>query len=90
MSSKCFFFFLMLKRRYFQVRAILINIFGGIVNCATVAKGLINAFKLAKLNVPLVVRLEGNFENFKKKKIYFLLLVFLILVIKYCEKKICF
>lgn len=42
-----------------SVKAILVNVFGGIVNCATIAKGLINASKRLNLKVPLVVRLEG-------------------------------
>lgn len=41
-----------------KVRAILVNIFGGIVNCETIARGLISAKNLVK--VPLVVRLEGT------------------------------
>lgn len=41
-----------------QVKVILVNIFGGIVNCETVAKGLIAARHL--VNVPLIVRLEGT------------------------------
>lgn len=44
-----------------SVKAILVNVFGGIVNCATIAKGLINASKKLDLQVPLVVRLEGKF-----------------------------
>lgn len=43
------------------VKAILVNIFGGIVNCATVANGIVSACKTTKLEVPLVVRLEGVF-----------------------------
>lgn len=42
-----------------SVKAILVNVFGGIVNCATIATGLINASKKLNLEVPLVVRLEG-------------------------------
>lgn len=41
-----------------KVRAVLVNIFGGIVNCETIAKGLIAA--KSQLTVPLVVRLEGT------------------------------
>lgn len=41
-----------------KVRAVLVNIFGGIVNCETIAKGLIAA--RSQLDVPLVVRLEGT------------------------------
>uniref|UniRef100_T1IVB4 Succinate--CoA ligase [GDP-forming] subunit beta, mitochondrial n=1 Tax=Strigamia maritima TaxID=126957 RepID=T1IVB4_STRMM len=43
-----------------RVKAILVNVFGGIVNCATIANGIINACKSIKLEVPLVVRLEGT------------------------------
>lgn len=44
----------------FQVKTILVNIFGGIVNCATVATGIIKASKKLHLELPLVVRLEGK------------------------------
>lgn len=43
-----------------QVKAILVNVFGGIVNCATIANGIVNAAKSIKMNVPVVVRLEGT------------------------------
>ena len=43
-----------------KVRAILINIFGGIVRCDLIAEGIIQAAKQIKLTVPVVVRLEGN------------------------------
>jgi len=43
-----------------QVKAILVNVFGGIVNCATIANGIVNAAKSIKLTIPLVVRLEGT------------------------------
>jgi succinyl-CoA synthetase beta subunit len=43
-----------------NVKAILVNIFGGIVNCETIAKGLTGAFSRMALNVPLIVRLEGT------------------------------
>lgn len=43
-----------------NVKSILVNVFGGIVNCATIASGIINATKSLGLNVPLVVRLEGT------------------------------
>lgn len=43
-----------------QVKCVLVNIFGGIVNCATVANGIISACKKIGLTVPLVVRLEGE------------------------------
>jgi len=43
-----------------QVEAILVNIFGGIVNCVTIANGLVKAFRELDIKVPLVVRLEGS------------------------------
>ena len=50
-----------------NVKGILINIFGGIMRCDVLAKGVIEAAKETKLNVPLVVRLAGtNFEEGKK------------------------
>uniref|UniRef100_A0A8C4QXF9 Succinate--CoA ligase [GDP-forming] subunit beta, mitochondrial n=2 Tax=Eptatretus burgeri TaxID=7764 RepID=A0A8C4QXF9_EPTBU len=50
-----------------QVRAILVNIFGGIVNCAIVANGITKACRELDLHIPLVVRLEGtNVEEARK------------------------
>ena len=49
-----------------NVKAILINIFGGIMKCDIIAQGIIAASKSVGLNVPLVVRLEGN--NVEKGK----------------------
>lgn len=43
-----------------NVKAVLINIFGGIVRCDRVANGVIQAAKNVDINVPLVVRLEGT------------------------------
>lgn len=43
-----------------HVKAILINIFGGIVRCDRVAKGVIEAASQMNINVPVVVRLEGT------------------------------
>uniref|UniRef100_A0A8C5DA92 succinate--CoA ligase (GDP-forming) n=1 Tax=Gouania willdenowi TaxID=441366 RepID=A0A8C5DA92_GOUWI len=43
-----------------KVEAILVNIFGGIVNCAIIANGITKACRELELKVPLVVRLEGN------------------------------
>lgn len=43
-----------------QVKAIFVNIFGGIMKCDTIAEGIIAATKETKMNVPLVVRLEGT------------------------------
>ncbi len=43
-----------------KVKAILVNIFGGIMKCDVIAQGIIGAAKTVKLSVPLVVRLEGT------------------------------
>jgi succinyl-CoA synthetase beta subunit len=42
------------------VRGILVNIFGGIMDCDVIAKGIVAAVKETSLRLPLVVRLEGN------------------------------
>ena len=50
-----------------NVKGILINIFGGIMRCDVLAKGLVEAAREIKINVPLVVRLAGtNFEEGKR------------------------
>ena len=43
-----------------NVKAILVNIFGGIMQCDVIAQGIINASRTVGLSVPLVVRLEGT------------------------------
>lgn len=43
-----------------QVRAILVNVFGGIVDCSVIANGIIKACKNIDLKIPVVVRLEGS------------------------------
>jgi succinyl-CoA synthetase beta subunit len=43
-----------------KVKAVLVNIFGGIVRCDLIAEGIIGAVKEVGVNVPVVVRLEGN------------------------------
>lgn len=43
-----------------NVKGILVNIFGGIMDCDVIANGIVNACKQVNLNIPLVVRLEGN------------------------------
>jgi succinyl-CoA synthetase beta subunit len=43
-----------------NVKAILVNIFGGIVRCDTIAEGVITAVKQVHVGVPVVVRLEGT------------------------------
>jgi succinyl-CoA synthetase beta subunit len=50
-----------------NVRAILVNIFGGIMRCDVIAQGIINAVKATSLPVPLVVRLEGTNVDVGKK-----------------------
>lgn len=49
-----------------QVKALLVNIFGGIMKCDVVAQGIVNAAKEVGLKVPLIVRLEGT--NVEKGK----------------------
>lgn len=50
-----------------HVKAILVNIFGGIMNCATLAEGIVAAVKEIGITVPLVVRMEGtNVEEGKR------------------------
>ncbi len=43
-----------------NVKAVLINIFGGIVSCATIAEGIIGAVEEVGVQVPVIVRFEGN------------------------------
>ncbi len=43
-----------------EVRAILVNIFGGIVRCDVIAEGVVEAARGSEIPVPLIVRLEGN------------------------------
>ncbi len=58
-------FKLMLKNP--AVKGILVNIFGGIMRCDTIAEGVIAAAKEVKLSVPLVVRMKGTNEDQGKK-----------------------
>ena len=58
-------FKLMLKNP--KVRAILINIFGGIMKCDVIAQGVVAAARQVNLSVPLVVRLEGTNVDLGKK-----------------------
>jgi len=50
-----------------KVKGILVNIFGGIMRCDTIATGVIAAAKEVKLHVPLVVRMKGTNEDLGKK-----------------------
>ena len=58
-------FKIMLKNK--NVKAILVNIFGGIMKCDTIATGVIAACKAVNLQVPLVVRMKGTNEDVGKK-----------------------
>ena len=50
-----------------KVKGILVNIFGGIMKCDTIAIGVITAAKETHLSVPLVVRMKGTNEDLGKK-----------------------
>ena len=52
-----------------NVQAVLINIFGGIVRCDVIADGIIEAVKEVGVNVPVVVRLEGNKAELGSEKL---------------------
>jgi succinyl-CoA synthetase beta subunit len=58
-------FKIMLKNK--AVKGILVNIFGGIMKCDTIADGVIAACKAVNLSVPLVVRMKGTNEDLGKK-----------------------
>ncbi len=58
-------FKIMLKNK--NVKGILVNIFGGIMKCDTIATGVITACKAVNLSVPLVVRMKGTNEELGKK-----------------------
>jgi len=49
------------------LKAILVNIFGGIMKCDTIAEGVVAASKAVSLGVPLVVRMKGTNEDIGKK-----------------------
>lgn len=53
-----------------NVKALLVNIFGGIVRCDRVAQGIVDAYKnIGEINVPLIVRLQGTNATEAKKLI---------------------
>ena len=58
-------FKIMLKNK--AVKGILVNIFGGIMKCDTIAEGVVTACKAVNLSVPLVVRMKGTNEELGKK-----------------------
>jgi succinyl-CoA synthetase beta subunit len=49
-----------------RVKAVLINVFGGIMQCDVLARGVVDAAREVKLSIPLVVRMEGT--NVKEGK----------------------
>jgi len=50
-----------------QVKAILVNIFGGIMRCDVIATGIVEALKQIKIKIPLIVRLAGTNVDLGKK-----------------------
>ncbi len=50
-----------------KVKGILVNIFGGIMRCDTIAEGVVAACKAVHLSIPLVVRMKGTNEEIGKK-----------------------
>ena len=50
-----------------RVKGILVNIFGGIMKCDTIAQGVVAAAKETHLSVPLVVRMKGTNEDLGKQ-----------------------
>ncbi|MDP2172117.1 MAG: ADP-forming succinate--CoA ligase subunit beta [Rhodocyclaceae bacterium] len=50
-----------------KVKGILVNIFGGIMKCDTIASGIVSAAREVHLSVPLVVRMKGTNEDLGKK-----------------------
>ena len=50
-----------------KVKGILVNVFGGIVDCAIIANGVVKAYKALDMKLPIVCRLAGtNVDNAKK------------------------
>lgn len=60
-----------------RVRAIFVNIFGGLTRCDMIAEGIIMAFQELDLTVPVVVRLRGTNEEAGQKMVFSLFLYFL-------------
>jgi len=58
-------FKIMLKNE--AVKGILVNIFGGIMRCDTIATGVVTAARETHLTVPLVVRMKGTNDELGKK-----------------------
>lgn len=54
-----------------RVKAILVNIFGGLTLCDMIAEGIIIAFEELRVNTPVVVRLRGTNEELGRKMVCF-------------------
>jgi succinyl-CoA synthetase beta subunit len=52
-----------------NVKAILVNIFGGIVRCDIIAEGIVNAVKTVGISMPVVVRLEGTNADIARRQL---------------------
>ena len=50
-----------------KVKAVLVNIFGGIIHCDLIAEGIIQAIRDNGISIPLIVRLEGTHSNLGRK-----------------------
>lgn len=55
-----------------RIKAIFVNIFGGLTKCDMIARGIINAFKNLNMTVPVVVRLRGTNEEKGQEMVSFL------------------
>jgi succinyl-CoA synthetase beta subunit len=71
-----------------RVKAVLINIFGGITRCDVVAQGLIEAISGREINLPLVVRLAGTNEEEGRRKLESVKGVFLATFMDEAAKKV--
>jgi succinyl-CoA synthetase beta subunit len=52
-----------------KVKAILVNIFGGIVRCDIIAEGIVAAVKTVGVSVPVIVRLEGTNADLARRQL---------------------
>jgi succinyl-CoA synthetase beta subunit len=70
-----------------QVRAVLVNIFGGITRCDIVAEGLIQALSKRETNLPIIIRLTGTNEEEGRKKLKGIKGIFLAATMNEAAKK---
>ena len=56
----------------FQVNAILVNIFGGIMRCDVIAQGIIEAARTLNLKIPIVVRLQGKQDRHTPAQLWYI------------------